>query len=496
MIRFALLPFRMKPHQAVMGGVFAAALAAGFAMLPGNEVRVAMLERDGHSREALALLEDRYASGDRNYRILYQMVALHENEGNAARAGEILNEMVAQRPRDIVLRRRITKFYRDTQNASAMTAALIAELSVRYSEAACRDLIAQHRLAGDYVLEKTAIQSCRQQGYRRPDDLARLAELLAVDGDTAQAASILRSIDDVKRLKDSRGRYQLLAFLIKEQQPKEAERRALRWIKSERDDAFTVGLIDAFAQSDFPDSAIELAKTAGQAGDGVALTVAERLLEKSQPAAARLYLKGWLESAASADPETAARFVAAATEAGDAETAFAGVKKFRIQKLSKNAGLKLATALRSAGLREQAREILASIAPADTAPTQPIVGSEAVTELEAPLPSVSAAAAAASKSLGGDPLALWRQVNSARVTKDAAQWAVALGFPGTKQRVVRSSSNAKVLKKTARVLQRTKTLRTLKQKKKLAQQKSKPVGGAAVAPAPAPRPAPKPQISP
>ena len=54
--------------------------------------------------------------------------------------------------------------------------------------------------------EETALVDCRARGYRRPDDLVRLAYLQAADGNIAEASSLLRAVDDRRRLRVDRDR--------------------------------------------------------------------------------------------------------------------------------------------------------------------------------------------------------------------------------------------------------------------------------------------------
>ncbi len=491
----------LKPYHAIMAAVFGLALVAGWGMLPGDSERIAMLERDGHSREALKILEQAYQGGDRRYRTLHQMAALHENEGNVTRAQDLLEQMIVQRPRDAALRKRLSQFYRDTQNFERRMSALKSEVDIRYSEPACRELISSYRLSGDFDAERLSIITCRQKGYRRPDDLARLAELLAAEGDSAQAANILRAIDDVKRLKDPRERYHLLEFLFEQDQPKEAERRALRWIKAGKDDSFAVGVIDAFARSKFPSSAIKLAKEAGEAGDSIALTVAERLLEQSQTSAARLYLRGWLDNASLTDEGTAVRFILAAIEAQDPKMALAGAEKFGLKRIATEPIEKLAQALSGAGYKAEAQQLREAIAgPAVEEPSR----SSPATKPEQPTDALQPGAGRSRQIRfelprpgSADPLEPWRKSLLAKVSDDAERQAAALGLKVPRPRVVtgreiRQDSkfhpNTRVLRKTARVLQRTKTLRSLKQKQKAARESAREKAKLPRPPAVAPNP--------
>ena len=184
---------------------------------------------------------------------------------------------------------------------------------------------------------------------------------MAADGDKVQAATLLKSIDDLKRLKTTRERYQLLQLLVDQDQPKDAERRALRWIRSAKDDSLAIGLIDVLARSKFPESALEVAKDTGDPGDSISLTVAERLIEKTQNGAAQLYLRGWLEQAKNVAPETAVRFVEAALAAGDPRIGYAGARQFGFVQLPEQSLQKLALALEQMQAKSEAAGLRAAL---------------------------------------------------------------------------------------------------------------------------------------
>ena len=506
------------PHRIVMAAVFGSALLAGIAILPGANERVAMLERDGHSREALSILESEYANGDRRYRTLYQMQSLYESEGNVAKARELLEAMAQANPRDFAIRSRLAQFYKSAQDQTAYVQALKAQIDLKYSEAACRELIALDRLAGDYKSEQSALQQCRQRGYRRPDDLSRLAELVATDGDSTQAVAILRSVDDLKRLKTVRERYQLLSLLLEQDQPKEAERRAVRWIKGTKDDALAVGLIDTLAHSKFPASAMEVAKDAGAPGDSISLTVAERLVEQSQMVPAQLYLKGWLDKAQLNQETVAIRFAEAALAAGDPITALKGAKKFGLQKLGSLLLERLAGDLTNAGLLGDAEQVQKA---AGTSPVVREAGKDGVASGQAGISpglddqTKSGETAATRRpgipiALASDPLEPWRRSLWLKMSDDALRRGQALGLAppvpaitiepiaasrGNSRSEARVESrqgvSARILKKADRVLQRTKKIKSLRRKSRGGRENAKSAPYA-LQPVPAPSPVLKP----
>lgn len=476
----------IRSYHVLMAMVFAVALGVGWMMLPGDNELIAMLERDGHARAALGILEQGYANGDRRYRTLHQMLALYEEQGDTRKARTILEEMVDERPYDPALRERLVNFYQAVGDQRARVVALKAQIETRYKEAACRQYVALLRLKGSGDDEIAGLQFCRQRGYRRPDDLARLAELLAASGDSSQASAILRAIDDVKRLTSSDDRFLFIDLLLQQGQPNEAVRRAVRWIKATKDQVLAVAVVDILARSNYPDSALDVAKSAGEAGDSLSLTVAERLLEKSQPRPAALYLRGWLDSATLDDADKASRFVAAALEAGDPRTALLGARKFGLVKLDAPAAGALARELDKTAMTAEADEVRA----AANMPSEPVAGPvpaapAAQTEAHAPshdrgTPEVRVRVAALGPA---DMLTPWRRALSLRMAEEAQKLVAQLGHPMPRVSNVsagrvhaaprrQSQSTTKVLKKADQVLQQTKHLKALKIKQKLVRERA------------------------
>lgn len=391
------------PHL-VMATMFAGALALGVFLLPGDAERIAMLERDGLERQALQLLEDRFAAGDRRARTLFQLSRFYEQTGNVAKARSMLELLAEQRPRDAAVQGRLATFYKNTEDKPAYVAALLRQINAKYSESACKEAVGMLRLGGDFADELTALQTCRHKGYRRPEDMVRLAQLLAVDGETASASALLRSADDLKRLKTERERLQLFAMLIETDQPREAMRRGVRWAKGTRDEQLTLTMIEMLVRANKQDVAMEFARDVGTPGDRVALAVAEIMLDKDQGVAAQSYLRGWLEKTRGSDPALAIRFVDAALGADDPETAFKGARKFGLDKLAQPQLVALAEALAKAGRRAELTEVLDSVTP------DAVTQSTVLTASLRPAPgSAEASAPETAHNLADDNLEAWKR---------------------------------------------------------------------------------------
>lgn len=406
------LRFSVDAHRLIMGVLFLGALWLGALLLPGQAERVAMLERDGLEREALQILESEFANGDRSQRTLFQLTRFYDRQGNVGKARQVRELLAEQRPRDVAVLSDLADFLKQVEDMPAYTAMLSRLIDLKYSEAACRDLVGTYRIRGEFSEELAALEKCRQKGYRRPEDMVRLAQLVATDGDAQQASLLLRGVDDLKRLKTVRERLQLFAVLLDADQTREALRRGVRWSKGARDDGFTLTLIEMLLRANKQDVAIELARDVSVAGDSISLSVAEIMLDKGQPVAAQAYLRGWLDKARFGDQGVAVRFVEASLAADDAETAFKGARKSGFDKLPETTLVALAEALAAIGRRDELEEVSRALSP------DAVARSSVLTLAGATAGGAEAAAGATAgepTARSYDPLAGWRRQLWARL---------------------------------------------------------------------------------
>lgn len=354
---------RIEPRTVLMLTLFVGSLLLAWAILPGQTERIAMLERDGRGREALALLERNFAEGDRSARTLFQLQHHYEEFGDLDNARKMLEMLTELRPRDTQALRRLALFYRHTQDAEAQIIALKRLIALRYSEDACRELIGLYRQRGAFAEEQATLQECRQKGYRRADDLIRLASLLAVDGAAAAATGLLRSADDLRRLKTEPERLRLFGILLAQDQPREALRRAVRWVRGQRNEAFVDLLVDQLLIANRTDTALALVREVGTPGDAIALMAAELMLVKDQQAAARTYLRGWLENAQLTSRTLAARFIRTALDADAPETAFLGAQRLGLDRVPQAELALLSAALVAADRLNEAEALRPFVGP-------------------------------------------------------------------------------------------------------------------------------------
>lgn len=458
MADIALSRLGLRPQIVAMSAVFLAAVVAGWLLLPGDAERIAMLERDGKDREALTILEQRFAAGDRRQRTLYQLQRLYEMAGDLPKARSMLELLGEARPRDATVQRQLAGFYRQTEDDGAYMRSLERQIDLKYSEPACRELIGMLRLAGDYAKEQATLVKCRQKGYRRTDDIVRLGQLLATDGDVQQASQLLRSVDDLKRLKSDRERLQLFATLLEAEQPREAVRRAARWAKGARDDSLALTLIEMLVRGERQDLAVELARDVSVPGDSVSLAVAEIMLDKSQIEAAQTYLRGWMGKARLSDPAIVTRFIDAALDAEDPQLAFKVASAFGLKRLAEPQLVALGEALAAVSAKAETEQVRASLSTEALA-TSPLLG--AALELERTGP---AATSELLTKVEPDSLEDWRLALWARLMAATGQSATA---DATLKRLGVEAGSGQTVKATPPALRAVRMIKRQKKVKKL-----------------------------
>ena len=409
----------LRPHLVLMLVLFVGAAIAGFALLPGDAERVAMLERDGNNVRALVLLERRYAKGDRSQRTLYQLEQLYQHFGDLAKARGMLEQLAAGRPNDLVLQRRLVRFYRDTQDGEAYLAGLSRLVSRKYSEPVCRELIAQLRLVGQFTREREAIERCRLKGYRREGDIVRLAELEAVSGDNKKALALLRNVDDVKGIAGQRERLMLTSLLIDAGEDREVERRAGQWLKRQPDERFALALMEFLSERKSQEIALQIARDVGKPGDSLSLSVAELMLDRDQTSAARAYLRGWVERAEVKDPVLASRVIAAALDAEDPEVALLAAQRVGMAIVGEGDLVRIAEALGATGRRADFETVRMALST-DTLVSHPLLS--AMVELNKG--STDATREILDK-VPPDALDTWRLALWARLMRETGKAAVA-----------------------------------------------------------------------
>ncbi len=351
-------------YNVVLAALFGGALVVGWAVLPGEDERIEALERDGQTARALVLLEARFNRGDRKQRTLASLKRFYEYYGDQPKTLAMLELLIEQRPRDMFLHRQLVQLYRQSEDEPGQIRALKTQLAIRYSEPVCQRLIGLLRRGSQFAAEQDVLIECRSNGYRRQEDLERLAFLYAADGNLPATAQILTAVDDRRWLRGARERLMLFESLLATNAPADALRRGIRWYKGQPNADFALEMITKLIGSERNDLALQMARDLGKPGDPVSLAAAEILVDQVQYAPARLFLAGWLGQVRTLDLETAARFVAAAVDAEALALALQGAERFGLGRFRPADLMGLAEALMAAGQFEAFDKVRATL-PAD-----------------------------------------------------------------------------------------------------------------------------------
>src|SRR5262249_55041740 len=102
----------------------AAALCAGFALVPGEREQWTMLMRDDRNADALAILERRYDAGGRDADAVLAYYKLLMSYARVDRADEVIEAFAAAHPGNSEVLALLAKHYADTQNRPGEVAAL------------------------------------------------------------------------------------------------------------------------------------------------------------------------------------------------------------------------------------------------------------------------------------------------------------------------------------------------------------------------------------
>jgi hypothetical protein len=359
-------------YNIVLALLFAGALVVGWAVLPGEDERIEALERDGQTSRALALLEARFARGDRRQRTLATLKRFYEYYGDTPKTLAVLQLLIEQRPRDMFLYRQLVQLYRQAEDEPGQISALKAQLSIRYSEPVCQRLIGLLRLSSAFDQERVVLAECRANGYRRQEDLERLAFLYAADGDLTASAQILAAVDDRRWLRGSRERLMLFEALLATQAPADAVRRGVRWYRGQPNPDFALEMIAKLIAAERSDLGLQMANELGKPGDPVLLAAAEILVDQVQYRPAQLFLTGWLAQARDISLETAARFVTAAVDAEAPALALRGAETFGLTRFRPEDLVGLGEALMGAGQTDAFDKVRAAL-PAATIAGAPLL---------------------------------------------------------------------------------------------------------------------------
>lgn len=309
----------MRSNLLVVLMVLAVGIGISLLLIPrGGELALQRF-RDQDFEAARAGFEARFAAGDHGPGTVMPLSRLYMQEGNVARAAELIEAYVAREPGQIEARELLGTLYRDAQRLGDYLETLEEIAVLRPTEDVFRELASFYAFHGDYDKQVDAL---KRLVALRPDDrdaAVDLGKLLAVRGRHAEAAEVLAAIDDhAEGAIDSDGRELLLSLLMDLGREEEAMRRAGRWLAG-APPAHAIlaltGMMMEIGRADFAHRLIAPFAARAAAEPVLALTLIDLQIADNRLEDARRALLDWWANRP-VDDAAVGRFVALALNAG------------------------------------------------------------------------------------------------------------------------------------------------------------------------------------
>jgi hypothetical protein len=214
----------------IFGAMACAVVAAviGYLIIPGPLEQVTMLMRDGRDDAALEKADALIEAGHREPGLLMQTFLLNERYGNSERGMAALRAYFQASPNDAEAWRKAASTFAKTHNLEAQIDALEHLVNLTHEPPAVSGLARVYRLHARFDDELRVLQSV-DAAHLEAADTVRLASLLLGRNDLAQAASLLRKLDDQKKITTNDERMMLFGALVDQSNFDEAARRAVDW---------------------------------------------------------------------------------------------------------------------------------------------------------------------------------------------------------------------------------------------------------------------------
>ena len=190
------------------------AIAAGVAMVPGERERWTMLVRDNRNEEALDVLKASYRAGQRDADAVLQLYKLLMSFAEIARATQVIEQFVADRPGDVEAITLLAKHNRDAQNVYGEERALKRIFELSPSQGTAQRLLSIHRLNGAFDQEERLLRSLLARQIIAANDAERLGLLLFARGDLDGARQALTYFDEIANPERMIGRLALFDLLV------------------------------------------------------------------------------------------------------------------------------------------------------------------------------------------------------------------------------------------------------------------------------------------
>jgi tetratricopeptide (TPR) repeat protein len=172
-----------------------AAVALSLALVPrGRELALLRMEA-GDTQRAAALLEARFVGGDRSPATVAALARARVSIGDVAGAMQLLETLIAQRPRDAGALNKLEQLQRDSGRTEGLIRTLEMLQNVAPRTDRLRDLAGLYAKSNRRPEQLAALRNLVQQVGSEPDDFVTLARLEASMGRPLAGVAVLRDME-------------------------------------------------------------------------------------------------------------------------------------------------------------------------------------------------------------------------------------------------------------------------------------------------------------
>jgi tetratricopeptide (TPR) repeat protein len=293
--------------QALFVVIAMLAVALSIAFIPrGRELALLELE-SGKASEALEVLEERYAAGERSLATIAVLAGARASMGDTLRAAQLLEEALPEHPDNLPLLRTLGGYYRQLGQQKEVLEVLQRLQSLSPSQAQLDELANLYRELGLKDRQREVLREIVSTQTSKPWHLIELAKLEAAAGNPREGARLLqRMAASHPRAVDPSIVALQMSLEIASGQIESALERGRVWVAQRPEPAKDVGhLANALSANGFSDKALELLQPYIMQDAPASLVMALARVEADigRPAAGLLRLENFIRSKQDSVPE-------------------------------------------------------------------------------------------------------------------------------------------------------------------------------------------------
>jgi tetratricopeptide (TPR) repeat protein len=293
--------------QALFVVIAMLAVALSIAFIPrGRELALLELE-SGKASEALEVLEERYAAGERSLATIAVLAGARASMGDTLRAAQLLEEALPEHPDNLPLLRTLGGYYRQLGQQKEVLEVLQRLQSLSPSQAQLDELANLYRELGLKDRQREVLREIVSTQTSKPWHLIELAKLEAAAGNPREGARLLqRMAASHPRAVDPSIVALQMSLEIASGQIESALERGRVWVAQRPEPAKDVGhLANALSANGFSDKALELLQPyiMQDAPASLVMALARAEADIGRPAAGLLRLENFIRSKQDSVPE-------------------------------------------------------------------------------------------------------------------------------------------------------------------------------------------------